>query len=157
MTPAPRRAAIGAFVPRPAPEPLAELPRRPALHVVAEPAVARRLRRVRLATAVAFLTALFGLFGVVGLHVLLAQGQGDVQKLSSQVAEAEEVQRRLRLQVAELEAPAKVVARAREQLGMVSPPTVTPLRPASLEDPPPTTIPGPRPTTTTLPSTTTVP
>ncbi|MFP5316961.1 MAG: FtsB family cell division protein [Acidimicrobiia bacterium] len=146
---APRRAAAAVFAPRPAPAPTAEPPRRPLLHVVPEPAAARRLRLLRLGTAVAFLAALFGLFGVVGLHVLLAQGQGDVQKLSAQVAEQEEVQRRLRLQVAELEAPAKVVAEARERLGMVSPPTVVPLRPATLADPPATTIPGPRPTTTT--------
>lgn len=140
-----------AFEPRPLREPV---PRRPPLHVVPEPAAARTLRLVRLATAVAFLAALFGLFGVVGLHVLLAQGQADVQRLSSQVAEQDEAHRRLRLEVAELEAPAKVVATARERLGMVSPPTVVPLQPATLADPPPTTIAGPRPTTTTVPTTT---
>lgn len=143
-----------AFEPRRLPDPA---PHRPALRVVPEPAAARKLRLVRLATAVAFLAALFGLFGVVGLHVLLAQGQGEVQRLSSQVAEQEEVQRRLRLEVAELEAPAKVVATARERLGMVSPPTVVPLQPATLADPPPTTIAGPRPTTTTTPPTTAPP
>ena len=145
---APRRA----FEPRRL-APLEEVPRRPPLRVVPEPAAARKLRRVRLGTAIAFLAALFGLFGVVGLHVLLAQGQGDVQRLSSHVAEQEEAQRRLRLEVAELEAPAKVVATARVRLGMVSPSTVVPLQPATLADPPPTTIAAPRPTTT-LPATT---
>ncbi len=140
--------------------PLEEPARRPPLRVVPEPATARKLRLVRLGTAVAFLAALFGLFGVVGLHVLLAQGQGEVQRLSSQVAEQEEAQRRLRLEVAELEAPAKVVATAKERLGMVSPSTVVPLQPATLADPPPTTVAAPRPTTippTTVPPSTTVP
>jgi cell division protein FtsL len=146
---APRRA----FEPRRL-VPLEEAPRRPPLRVVPEPAAARKLRRVRLGTAIAFLAALFGLFGVVGLHVLLAQGQGDVQRLSSHVAEQEEAQRRLRLEVAELEAPAKVVATARERLGMVSPSTVVPLQPATLADPPPTTVAAPQPTTTTPSATT---
>lgn len=150
---APRRATT-VFAPRPAPDPVAEPLPRPLLQVVPEPAAIRRLRLLRLGTAVASLAALFGLFGVVGLHVLLAQGQRDVQELSSQVAEQEEVQRRLRLQVAELEAPAEVVAKARERLGMMSPPTVVVLQPATLADPPATTIPWTRPTTTATPPTT---
>jgi cell division protein FtsL len=132
---------------RPVPEP--RPPRRPWLEVVPEPAVARRRRRARLFTALAGTAACFGLFGVVGVQVLLAQGQSEVERLSTEVRRQEEEEERLRLRVAELESPARVVREARERLGMTSPTTVVALAPASLADPPPTTVPAPRATTTT--------
>ena len=136
--------------PRPAPP---QAP--PHLSVVPDPSVQRARRRSRLLTGAAVLLAFLGLFGVVGVHVLLAQGQGDVQHLQDKVAQAEEAQRRLNLQVAQLESPDRVVAEAKNRLGMVAPSTVVPLASASLADPPQTTIPAPRPTTTVPPKSST--
>lgn len=137
------RAIPAPFHPRPLP--VAE-PRRPQLHVLPEPPHVRARRLCRLFTALSGLAVCFGLFGVVGLHVLLAQGQGDVQRLSEEVRQQEEEQQRLRLQVAELGSPARIVSEARQRLGMVSPSTVVSLDSASLADPPSTTIPAPRST-----------
>lgn len=130
---------------------------RPPLHLVPDPATLRARRRARLLTAVAALTACFGLFGVVGVHVMLAQGQGAVQELQARVQEEEDRHRRLRLQVAELEAPAEVVAAARDRLGMTAPTTVVPLVVASLDHPPPTTIPASTAPPTSLPQSTSSP
>ncbi|MDQ3978553.1 MAG: cell division protein FtsL, partial [Actinomycetota bacterium] len=131
--------------------PLPELPplrERPRLRVVPEPAAVRARRLSRLFTGLAAVAACFGLFGVVGVHVMLAQGQGEVARLSAEVEQQEAEQQKLRLQVAQLESPSRVMAAARE-LGMVTPSTVVPVAPASLADPPPTTLPIPRATTTT--------
>ena len=121
---------------------------RPALRLVPEPATLRARRLSRLFTGLAAIAVCFGLFGVVGVHVMLAQGQGEVARLSAEVEQQEAEQQKLRLQVAELESPSRVMAAARE-LGMVTPSTVVALAPASLADPPPTTLPIPRATTTT--------
>ena len=135
------RSALVRAVPapgRPRPQAVPE-PRRPHLHLLPEPPHVRTRRLCRLFTALAGLAVCFGLFGVVGLHVLLAQGQGDVQRLSEEVRQQEQEQQRLRLQVAELESPERIVAEARQRLGMVPPSTVVSLAPASLPGPPAST------------------
>lgn len=148
------RGALPLTVPEVEPQPVPEVEpqpvpeRRPALRVVPEPAALRARRLSRLFTGLAAIAVCFGLFGVVCVHVMLAQGQGAVARLSEEVEKQEAEQQRLRLQVAQLESPARVTAAARE-LGMVTPSTVVALAPASLADPPPTTIPSPRATTTT--------
>lgn len=69
------------------------------------------------------------LFGLVASHVLLTQGQFRLDRLKSR-AEVEHARyQRLRLQVAELESPSRIVATAQERLGMVPPPSVTYLSP----------------------------
>ena len=138
-------------VPAPVPQPLRE---GPPLRVVPEAVTARARRLSRLFTGLAAVAVCFGLFGVIGVHVMLAQGQGEVARLSAEVEEHEAQQQRLRLQVAELESPNRVTGAARA-LGMVTPSTVVSLAPASLDDPPPTTVPSPRATTTTTVATTT--
>ena len=69
-----------------------------------------------------------GLFAIVGVRVLLAQGQGPVDKLESQVTAAQAENQRLRLDVARLESPSRIVAEAQARLGMV-PPAVVDLPP----------------------------
>jgi cell division protein FtsL len=135
--------ATSEAAPRPTPAPATRL------RAVPDPRVLRTQRWVRACTAIAALVTCFGLFGVVGVHVMLAQGQGDVQRLQSQVDDQEGAQQRLRVQVAQLESPERIVAAAR-QLGMTTPSTVVLLHEASLADPPATTIPAPRATTTTV-------
>ncbi len=140
---APRYAATARPAPRLRPQPAtapAPVPQR-RLEVVPDPRVLRRRRLSRLCTAVAGLSACFGLFGVVGVHVMLAQGQDDVQRLQAKAQQEEDRQQRLRMDVAVLEAPARVVTAAEAELGMVMPRTVVSLAPTSLAEAPAATAP----------------
>jgi cell division protein FtsL len=78
------------------------------------------------------------LFGVVIAHVLLMQGQFELEAMQHQAAKQQAEYDRLRLQVAELESPERIVAAAQERLGMVSPPKITYLAPSA------DTMPAPR-------------
>jgi cell division protein FtsL len=108
------RAATPAPRPVPRPEP------RPALRLVSPPdPAAKARRRARLLTTVLAVLACAGLFAIVGLRVVLAQGQAEVDRLETRVEQVQAHHQRLRLQVAERESPAAVVAAARDRLGMV--------------------------------------
>ncbi|MGI9080493.1 MAG: hypothetical protein ACR2GF_06720 [Acidimicrobiales bacterium] len=111
---------------RPAPRPV---PRRatseaaaaaaaPALRLVDRSALPRRRALTRVATVLAATLAGVGLFGVVSLNVLLAQGQAELDTLHSRADVAAVQNSRLTVDVAQLESPERVVARAR-LLGMV--------------------------------------
>lgn len=69
------------------------------------------------------------LFGLVASHVLLTQGQFRLDRLRARASSEQARYQRLRLQVAELESPSRIVATAQERLGMVPPPSVTYLSP----------------------------
>ena len=88
---------------------------------------ARRRRRRLAATAVALLVCA-SLFGVVAFHVVLTEGQLDLERLRARTASEQSRNARLRLAVAELESPGWIVAAARQQ-GMVPPAGVTYLSP----------------------------
>ena len=102
------------------------------LEVVDNRKAARGVDRVRrrrlLACSVAALAAACVL-GLVISHVALAQGQFELEKLQAKAADEQARYERLRLQVAQLESPARVVAAAQERLGMVAPAGVTYLSP----------------------------
>ncbi|HUP86119.1 MAG TPA: hypothetical protein VM143_10675 [Acidimicrobiales bacterium] len=89
---------------------------------------AARARFVRQFVVVATVIAALCLFGVVVFHVLLTQNQFRLDKLQEQSLERQAEYDRLRLEVAELESPDRVVAAA-QVLGMVTPPKVTYLTP----------------------------
>ena len=119
--------------PRPASQPAAAP--RPGLRLVRPgertPQAARRHAR-----ALAVLTAglvLAGLFGLVAFHVLLTESQLRLDQLQQRATQQREEYDRLRLKVAELEAPERVVAVAQQRLGMVSPPGVTYLSPTGVK------------------------
>ena len=117
------------FAPRPEPRrraPAAE-PRQPHLWVVRPETRARRL--TRLVTAVLVVAVFAGLFAIVAVRVVLAQGQAEIDRLSQSIEAQQSVRQDLRLMVAELEAPAQIVASARQRLGMVTPVSVTYLTP----------------------------
>ena len=120
--------------PRPAP-PVKRPPARPELRVVTteEIAEAQRARLVRQLVVAGALVAALCLFGVVVFHVLLTQNQFRLDKLQEQSLERQAEYDKLRLQVAELESPDRIVATAQQRLGMVAPPGVTYLAP-TLED-----------------------
>jgi cell division protein FtsL len=78
------------------------------------------------------LRALFvsaALFGLVAWHVALTTWQAHLERVQREAQTAQERYERLRLEVAELEAPERVVAVAQRRLGMVPPPQVTYLSP----------------------------
>ena len=90
----------------------------------------RRLR-TRLAVIATGLFVMAVLFGLVGLHVMLAQNQFRLDRLTTQ-ADAEQARyERLRLQVDQLESPQRIVATAQQKLGMVTPASVTYLTPSA--------------------------
>ena len=122
--------AASTFAPRPEPRrraPADAPARAPQLWLV-EPET--RSRRVtRLLTGVLVVAVFAGLFAIVAVRVTLAQGQGEIDRLTESIEAQQAVRQDLRLTVAELEAPAQIVAAARQRLGMVTPVTVTYLTP----------------------------
>ena len=120
--------ATTSFAPRPEPRRRAKPAPAPHLRVVgAEEARGRRL--TRLVTGVLVVLVFAGLFAIVAVRVVLAQGQAEIDRLSQSIEAQQAVGQDLRLAVAELEAPAQIVAAARQRLGMVTPVTVTYLTP----------------------------
>ena len=73
------------------------------------------------------------LFALAVMHALLIGGQLRLDGMQREVASETEEIRRLRLQVAELEAPHRVLAVARDRLGMVQPAEVGYLAPAGVQ------------------------
>jgi cell division protein FtsL len=88
-------------------------------------------RRRRLVALLCVAAVGVGLFALVASHVVLTQGQFRLDRLQSRAAAEQARYERLRLRVAELEAPSRVVAAAQERLGMVPPPGVTYLSPSA--------------------------
>ena len=118
--------------PRPVPQPAT----RPPLRIVAPPdPEVRGRRRRRLVVGALVGLAGAGLFAIVGVRVLLAQGQAPIDTLESQVTAAQAENQRLRLDVARLESPARIVAEAQARLGMVPPAVVVYLPPLSQSPP----------------------
>lgn len=122
--------ALAQFVPRPEPQRTRRTPPIPPapLHLV-DPAAERHRRLTRALTAALVVGICAGLFAIVALRVLLAQGQVDVDRLEATVDRQLAAQQRLHLTVAELEAPAQIVAAARTRLGMVNPGVIVTLAP----------------------------
>jgi cell division protein FtsL len=115
---------------------------------------ARGRRIIRIFTALVAMAACAGLFATVCAHVLLAQGQADLDALDTRASTAEAAHQQLQVNVAELESPARIVPAARDRLGMIPPPTVVYLTPGAPRVPAPTpTAPA---STATSPSTTVV-
>lgn len=123
---APRTAARPVRSPRPA-----AAPARPRLRVVPPGELTtkgRRRRARRLVVLTGFLLGLC-LLGVVASHVVLTQNQFRLEQLEARAGKARAEYDRLRLEVARLESPERIVAAAKERLGMVAPEEVTYLAP----------------------------
>jgi cell division protein FtsL len=97
-----------------------------------------RRRRARRLVVLAGIAVAALLFGVVAFHVVLTQGQLDLQQLQARAQSASVHEQQLRLEAAQLESPERVVQDA-QHLGMVPPATVRYLTPASDPAAPPTT------------------
>ena len=94
----------------------------------------RRARLLAGATVAIFASMVFGL---VFVHVVLAQNQLRLDQLTTRAAAEQVTYERLRLQVAQLGSPARIVSEATNR-GMVTPPGVTYLVPP--RPPTPTTV-----------------
>ena len=123
--------------------------RRPHLEVVPPDYVSARARRRRARRLVVLggVLVAVALFGVVAFHVVLTQGQLDLQHLQTRAAAASVREQQLRLEAARLESPERVVDDAR-RLGMVPPASVRYLSPDGRAPlPAPSTTVAPRPIT----------
>jgi cell division protein FtsL len=88
----------------------------------------RRRRAVAGLAAFGFITCVL-LFSVVAAHVNITQNQFRLERLQAQAIEEQADYERLRLQVAELESPGRIVKTAQDRLGMVQPAEVIYLSP----------------------------
>jgi cell division protein FtsL len=91
----------------------------------------QRRRRTRFAVMTTGLFVVAVLFGLVGLHVMLAQNQFRLDRLNGQAGAEQARYERLRLQVDQLESPQRIIATAQQKLGMVTPGSVTYLTPSA--------------------------
>lgn len=135
----PARAATARLAPtRPTTAPPAVV--RPRLRLVDNTRleVAVRRRRARRLLVAAAVLAVGALLALAGVNALLVSNQVRLDALEQQVVEAQARHQALRLEVATLEAPERVVSAATERLGMVAPETITYVQPA----PPPAAAPG---------------
>ena len=124
VVPATRRSVA---VPQPRRTP-ATRERRPQLRVVDAPA--RRMNAGVLTVLIG--SVLFAvLFGLVVFHTLLLKNQQRLDHLDRDVTDAQAHYQQLRLEVAQLEAPQRVIDVATTKLGMVPPDGTTYLTPAA--------------------------
>ncbi len=122
------RAALATVIPLRAPERpnRHEHAARPSLRVVP---VGLRRRRTAVATILAMAVMFSVMLGLAAFQTIIAQGQARLDRLTTDVGTAQYSNKTLRYDVAALEAPAKIVATARDRLGMVVPDTVAYLAP----------------------------
>lgn len=81
-------------------------------------------RPLRLALVAGAILTVGTIFGAAVFHVLLVQSEFRLDQLKREAAKEEVRYERLRLDVAQLSAPERIVAAARQRLGMVVPPQV---------------------------------
>jgi cell division protein FtsL len=112
--------------PRRAPTPS----RRPDLRVV-DAAPRRRAGRVGTIAGIALFATLFGL---AAFQTVLIKNQARIDDLNRRIDAATAETDTLALQVADLESPGRIIAVARERLGMIDPGSVTYLRPGGDDD-----------------------
>jgi cell division protein FtsL len=123
----------------------------PPLRVVPDGAWRQRRRRLRrrLVAGTGLLLALVPVFGLVLVHVHLTTNERRLTAMQARIDDAQQANIRLRLQVAELGSPNRVIGRA-QALGMVPPPAVLYL--TGVADGQATTSPTAPPDTTPAPS-----
>jgi cell division protein FtsL len=86
---------------------------------VVRPEAGRRLR-ISPRTGVVLTVSLFGaLFGVAVSHAMLIESQMDLEQLDERASSEQARYERLRLDVAQLESPDRIVREAQDRLGMV--------------------------------------
>jgi len=86
-------------------------------------------RGLRTLGTISLVSVVAALFGLAAINALIVEQQTMVDSLSSDVAAAQVSNERLRLELAELEAPQRIVAEATDRLGMVVPEDIVYLTP----------------------------
>lgn len=82
----------------------------------------RRARHGDMSFAAIAFTVVFGsLLGIVALQTMIVQNRVELDRVGRQLDEELEVNRRLRLEVIELESPDRVLELAGDRLGMIRP------------------------------------
>jgi cell division protein FtsB len=127
VTTAGAAAAAAALAVAPVPSKREEPSRSRHLTVVPEPGLspAQRRRRARAALFAGIAAATAVGLALVYLHVVLAQRQFAVDRLNTQVQQAQAAYQQNRLQVAQLGSPDHIISMAEGQLGMIQPGQVT--------------------------------
>jgi cell division protein FtsL len=98
--------------------------RSPQLRLVRQQA-RRRANRRHLVVSIAIGTVAVVCMGLVALHVLIAENQFQLDNLQQQASAQQANYEKLRLNVAQLEAPSRIVSVAEGKLGMRQPGSVT--------------------------------
>lgn len=119
------RGAHPAAVPSPSPERSRRA--RTHLHVV-DPGARGRAQNLRYVLRFAGALVMLAVFAAVAFQVVLVQSQFRLEELDSAAASERTRYERLRLEVAELSAPERIVGQATTRLGMVTPVSVGYLR-----------------------------
>jgi cell division protein FtsL len=101
-------------------------------HLQAVPARTPRWNQTRVLALAGAGLVLAVAFGLVYLHVVLAQRQFALDRLTAKVQAEQARYQNLRLQVAQLGSPAQIISTAEGQLGMRPPASVTYLTPTGL-------------------------
>lgn len=96
----------------------------PVLRVV-DPSVRRRRQRVRVVVTFFTLVTVVLLLVVVIGHVKLAESQLQIDRMNRETANEQRRYQQLRLQIAELASPNRIVRTAIDQLGMQQPENIT--------------------------------
>jgi cell division protein FtsL len=84
--------------------------------------VARRRRRARLASVLVLLVVVLMFFGSVAFHAMIVENQSRLDQADGRIAELEQQRQDLKVQLAALESPDRILAFALQRLGMVEPP-----------------------------------
>jgi cell division protein FtsL len=109
---------------------------RPKLTLVeggARPRLERLAPQIRFFAPIVVIAAV--LFGVVAFHVVLSQGQFQLEKLQSKADTQQEQYEKLRYQVAQLESPDRIKSEAMNRLGLVPADKVIPVTPGTADMP----------------------
>lgn len=123
----------------------------PDLKVVAP--AARRRRGWQVGTIAGGLLFL-ALFAIAGAHTLIVQQQRHIDDVNSRITEAEDRAEALKVELAELQSPERIVQEARDHLGMVQAPTPVYLQPKADDDTRAAEVPATTPPTTVAKATT---
>jgi hypothetical protein len=92
-------------------------------------------RPLRLALVASAVLTVGTIFGAAVFHVLLIQSEFRLDRINKEATKEEARYEKLRLDVAQLSAPDRIVATAQQRLGMVVPPQVAYLMAPAPQDP----------------------
>jgi cell division protein FtsB len=94
------------------------------------------------------------LFAIAGAHTLIVQQQRHIDDVNGRITEAEDRAEALKVELAELQSPERIVQEARDRLGMVQAPTPVYLQPKADDDARAAEVPATTPPTTAAKATT---